>query len=124
MPATPILALIINPDGQGELRTIEQNIRTLQTTVGGYIQAIPCLFDQDDTPQAMAWCNEDGKNIDLPINHRATALWWALDESMRGLDTLNGTIIFTGGIDPDGDVLPLPDAIQKVWKAVTGAPSP
>lgn len=118
MTATPILALVITPDGQGELRTIKQDIKTLQTTVGGYIQAIPCLFDQDETPQAMAWCNEESKLQDLPINHRATALWWALDDTMRGVDTLNGTAIFTGGIDRDGDVLPLPDVIQKVWATV------
>lgn len=122
MGATPIRVLLITPEGQGTIQELAQDLRTLQTVLGGYIEAVPGLFDTQGRAQAMLWCNEEGKLQDLPINHKATALWWALDESARGMDQLMGAVLVTGGWDGEGDVLPLPEIIERLWNTVN-APS-
>lgn len=120
MAAKPIRALLINTEGEGTIiEELAQDLRTLQTILGGYIEAVPGLFDRQGRAQAMLWCNEEGKLKDLPINHRATALWWALDAAARGMDQLRGTVIVTGGADGNGDMLPLPEVIERVWLSVT-----
>lgn len=120
MTAKPIRTLIIKPEGQGEIREIPQEIQSFQGLVGGYIQAVPAFHNAEGHPRVLIWCNEDGMNLDLPINHRATALWWALDETMRGVDRLNGTVFLTGGPDNDSDVTSLPEFVERVWLSVTG----
>lgn len=123
MTAEPIRTLVIPPDGQAEIRDIPQEIRTLQELVGGYIQAVPAFHNADGYPRVLIWCNEDGMNLNLPINHRATALWWALDEQMRGIDSLNGTVLVTGGPDDEADITALPEFIERIWNSVTSPPT-
>lgn len=51
----------------------------LKQTLGGYIEAIPywTTFRTEDKKlvSCMAFCNEEGKLMELPFNGRAT-LWW------------------------------------------------
>lgn len=50
----------------------------LQKIVGGHIEAVP-YFDkfmwEKKKQSCVAFCNEEGKLLDLPINHRATFFW-------------------------------------------------
>lgn len=113
----PIQVIVMQADGTGEVKTISQDLPVLQKLVGGYIEAISTLYDEHGRPNAMFWCNEEGKIHELPINQKATALWYALEGERTG-DYLAGTVILTGGPDGDGDILPVPDVIIKVWNAV------
>lgn len=47
----------------------------LSKFVGGYIERVP-LFDTWKTRKCDAWCNEEGKLRNLPLNERATMAWW------------------------------------------------
>jgi hypothetical protein len=47
----------------------------LQAIVGGTIEAVPYWTMHGDMP-CVTYCNEDGKMFNLPINRRATVLWW------------------------------------------------
>ncbi|MCB0060968.1 MAG: DUF3846 domain-containing protein [Caldilineaceae bacterium] len=121
MQDKPIRILVIQPDGSGQPQEVgRQDLATLQGIVGGYLQAVPALFNPEGIPQALIWCNDDGKNQHMPINHRATALWWALDPDMRGHDHLCGTVFISGGPDEDSDIRTIPDVIEQVWASVTG----
>lgn len=117
----PITALIIPPTGPGQLGPLDQDLRTLQGIVGGYIEAVYSMHDEHGNPQVVIWCNEDGKLQELPINRRATALWYALNGGPTG-DTLCGTVILTGGADEDGDMLPVPELLADLWRDIAADP--
>jgi hypothetical protein len=107
--ARPIRALIIQPDNTYEVREIEQDIRTVQGLVGGYLEAI-------STEHCVFWCNEDGKHHELPCNTMATYLWWKANPTMEGVDVLQGTVFVTGPTDDDMDSLPVPDEVVDLFK--------
>jgi hypothetical protein len=111
MDFKPVRVVIIPPGGEpAEARVIGQDLRNLQSIVGGYIEAVNTMYDDAGTPQAVFWCNEEGKLQNLPINARATALWYAIEGGPTG-DHLCGTVILTGGADRDGDILPTPQVL-------------
>ncbi len=123
MTEIPISAIIIPATGPATVGEIPQDIRTLQGIVGGYIEAIPTMHNENGEAQAMFWCNEEGKLQGLPINRRATALWYALAGGPTG-DTLCGTIILTGGNDGEGDILPAPGQLIDLWNSIHDAAAP
>jgi hypothetical protein len=100
---------------------MDQDLRTMQSIVGGYLEAVYMMHDQDGTPQVIMWCNEDGKLKDLPVNRRATAFWYALNGGSTG-DSLCGTVILTGGADENGDILPVPGEVADLWKDIAPGP--
>lgn len=106
--ANPIQVLIINPDDTYELRVIEQDLKTLQGLVGGWIEAI-------HTDAACFWADEDGKEKGCPTNSLATYLWWNLKPEMEGLDVLRGPIFLTGHDDGHGNSLPVPDDVIEYF---------
>jgi Domain of unknown function (DUF3846) len=77
--------------------TREPSLRRLQRIVGGYIEAVPHWDSHVGTP-CVAWCNEEGKLDELPINYRATALWWA-HLGQRVDDVLVGNVVLCCGFD-------------------------
>jgi hypothetical protein len=107
--APPIRAIIIQPDSSYEVRTIEQDIRTWQELVGGYIEAV-------HTEWCTLWCDEDGIRHERPTNDMATYLWWKLNPDMEGVDILRGTVFITGGGDDAGDSLPVPDEVVQLFE--------
>lgn len=117
MAATPVKVLIIPPDGPGEVRELPQDIRTLQGVVGGYIEAVKTMWDDDGNAQAILWCNEEGKLQNLPVNRRATALWYSLNRGPTG-DTLCGTVIVSGPADANGDITPVLGELVDFWNDV------
>jgi hypothetical protein len=42
------------------------------------------------------YANEEGKVRQLPVNRRATCLWWLLHPEMRGRDILVGDVALVG----------------------------
>ena len=122
MTFKPINAITIPADGPAAIGTVSQDITTLQGIVGGYIEAVYAMHDEYGQPNVIIWCNEDGMRLDLPINRRATAFWYALAGGPTG-NVLRGTVLLTGGDDGEGDMLPAPDLVIDAWKSLHDAAS-
>lgn len=73
------IVITIPADGTQAIRSRETDqqpaLQELQDLVDGYIEAVPHWDDYMGKP-AVAYCNEDGKGLELAVNIRATALWW------------------------------------------------
>lgn len=97
-----------------ELDITADSLTTLQTAVGGWVQAI------DLTDTMTMWCNEEGKLISLPHNPFAQLLW---DISFGAhTDYIVGDVVITGGTDSEGATLGI-DSLEEaiVRKAVAQA---
>jgi hypothetical protein len=94
------IAVVITPNGDAA-KVSEISLRSLQTAVGGWVQAV----DLDD--DLTIWVNEEGKIEGLPVNPIATRLWEKYIGA--GTDIIVGTAVFTGGTDEDGETLGLAD---------------
>ena len=55
--------IVIKPNTQPEITEIDNTLKAMQDTVGGYIQAIYPFSDE-----IALVCNEEGKLIGLPLN--------------------------------------------------------
>lgn len=84
-----------------ELDITADSLTTLQTAVGGWVQAIDIATD------LTMWCNEEGKLISLPHNPFAQFMW---DKAFGAhTDYIVGDIVLTGGTDEEGATLGLSD---------------
>jgi hypothetical protein len=111
------IGVVIKADGTLErldLSVSEQELKSLQNAVGGYVQVIEL---EDDFTM---WVNEEGKLLNLPVNEIATVIW-----EVRfgiGTDIICGDVVFTGGMDEDGETLTISEAnIQRLAELVEGA---
>ena len=110
------IGVVIKADGTLErldLSVSEQELKSLQNAVGGYVQVIE--LEEDFT----MWVNEEGKLLGLEENKIATVIW----EVRFGLDTdiICGDVVFTGGMDEDGETLTISEAnIQRLAELVEG----
>jgi hypothetical protein len=43
------------------------------------------------------YANEEGKVHNLPVNRRATCMWWLLSPTVRGSDVLVGDVVIGDG---------------------------
>lgn len=85
-------------------------LEELQKRVGGYIQFIPV-----DRPDVALYCNEEGKIHGLAPNPRATA---AFRRYLSEGDYLAGPVVVAGQ-DPDtGDLIDLPEDVQKTFRFI------
>ena len=60
--------------------TVPPTIEELRKIVGGYIGAVPGftsidVYGDGRAMPCVAFCNEDGKRLDLPVNWLATGMW-------------------------------------------------
>lgn len=73
----------------------------LRKVVDGYIEQVPDFHTfiwEKKRHKCVVFCNEEGKNLDLPINHRATFYW--LNAAGRPLDDyLMGDVAVVFGDD-------------------------
>lgn len=84
----------------------------LQKIVGGYIEIVPC-------GRLQLVVNEDGVRLDLPLNHRATALQ-QLHQTDR-VPFLRGDAFLVGPTTPDGEFAPLdPEVARLISEAFDG----
>ena len=91
---------IINTDGTGGVVEFErgESYSILSGAVGGYIECVSLSRDLD------MWVNEEGKLAGLPINDVGTRMWMT---AFGPTDVIVGDIIFTGGVDDEGETLGL-----------------
>ena len=98
------LALQVSPMGEvTELDISQDSLRTLQTAVDGLIQPV-------DFYNFTMWVNEEGLlRSDLERNLIALAFYPT---------PILGTIVFTGGVDEEGETLGLSEEPAKLIQAV------
>ena len=88
-------AAIMSPEGAVQvIPFVDNQLKTMQTAVGGYIEPIRLA------PDLIMWTNEDGKMNKLPFNQAATSIFV---KYCGGTDFIVGPVVFTGGIDSNGD---------------------
>lgn len=85
------------------------DLHDYQAAVGGLIEAI----DLDHPPMSF-FANEEAKLIGLPINQRATALWWLHVPAVYGIDFLAGDVVLIGRPDEEGDTQSAPDEFVRL----------
>ncbi len=86
------------------------SLQTLQTAVGGWVQAI------DLTADMTMWCNEEGKLVGLPHNPYAQHMW---DKAFGAqTDYIVGDIVLTGGADDEGMTLGLTAEQEAIIRKV------
>ena len=83
------------------------NIKAIQHYVGGWFQ-----FVDVERPGASIACNEEGKVHGLPLNRRATLIWWTGWTAARQVDALMGDCLIVGLPDEEeGNTQSVPDEL-------------
>jgi hypothetical protein len=83
-----------------------EDLSGMQAAVGGFIEVV------DLGPlTASLIVNEEGKLMKLPINRRATLLFWLLFPSIRGRDVIAGDAIIVGHPDNQGNTTDAPKEV-------------
>lgn len=111
--ALRINSIVIPAEDEQPLRRQEVGVADLdayQALVGGNIEAIGL----DDPPGSM-YFNGDGKQLDLPVNGRATLLLWAHVSELRFRDFIVGDAFLTGPLDRDGNDTDVSDDFTKLF---------
>jgi hypothetical protein len=99
-------ALVVSTAGIiTEVDLDNDSLKTLQTAVGGWIQAV------DLNPTVTVWMNEEGKFNGMELNPYATLIWGAAFG--HGTDVIMGTAVFTGGTDENGETLAIGEIEEK-----------
>lgn len=106
--------IILSFEGTAEFKQHETNLDTLQGLVGGYIESIS-LPDADPCDWA-AFCNEEGKLVDLPGNERATTLLYLLG-GHNPQDLIRGDVILVG-INEQGETVDVPDTLIELVRTI------
>lgn len=102
--------VIIPADIESAVRQQQFNdLHDYQAAVGGLIEAI----DLGHPPMSF-FANEEAKLIGLPINQRATALWWLHVPAVYGIDFLAGDVVLIGRPDEEGDTQSAPDEFVRL----------
>ncbi len=86
------LGIVIPADESAE--PFEQQFEGLpgyHEVVGGWVEAVHL-----EQAKLTLFVNEEGKVRGLPLNRRATALWWLLDRMARERDELVGDVVLIG----------------------------
>ena len=98
--------LVIEPERRPEVREIDGSLKTMQSIVGGYIQAI---YPFDDPVALVA--NDDGKLLNLPANRGLR------DKNGQIYDILCGTFFLCGApADSDHFVSLTTEQIERYQK--------
>jgi hypothetical protein len=79
-----------------------------QLAVGGYVESVKIR-----QPALALFFDEDGGEKCLPVNRRATAVWWLFEPVIRGKDRVVGDAGLVGGPDTLGDMTSVPDELAS-----------
>lgn len=105
-----VTGLIIPADIDSTPRLQEfHGLRDYQAAVGGPIEAIDL-----DSPPMSFFANEEAKLIGLPINQRASALWWLHVPAVYGFDFLAGDVVLIGQPDEEGETQDAPPEFVRL----------
>lgn len=110
-----ITAIVIPADLGQPLRQerIDPNdLSAYQALVGGHIEAIEL-----SRPSASMYINEEGKLLELPVNHRATALAAVHNNKFR--DIVVGEAFVTGPLTATGRDTTVPAKYIDLWFEAT-----
>lgn len=107
------ISVLVSHPGHFEVVAIKRDIDELQQLVGGYVESVP--RPSPETPW-FAYCNEDGKSMELGLNRAST---FFIDQlyTQAGLrpftsfDQLVGPIVWLGRGDEEEDSVPI-DIVQ------------
>lgn len=80
-----------------------------QLLVGGYIEPINLT-----QPPARLYCNEEGKQRGLPINKRATLLFWMHNRAFRYGDIIAGDAFLVGPAGNDSHDTAVPEEYTRL----------
>lgn len=101
-----VKVLVVPPTGVvAGLTEIEPTLEAIGEIVGGHVTLVAL------GGRGQMYCNEDGLDLELPVNRRATAML----RLFGGGQLLAGTVVFLGG-DPDR----MQDTPQEVQDAFNG----
>jgi len=104
-----VTGIVIPHETTVALQKVEfQNLTDYQTAVGGYIETV-----QLEGHPLVIVADEDGKVKRLPINRRATCLWWLLNPDGLGGDFLVGDVVILGA-QKRGDMTDIPDRLTAL----------
>lgn len=106
-------ALKLSIDGtltELDLDASEGSLKVLQDGVGGWIEPV------DLSEEVTMYCNEEGKLGGFEPNPIATVIFNAT--FAPAVDLIMGDVVFTGGVDDEGDTLGLPDEAATVIRDV------
>ena len=110
MSDTPIRGLMVPAEPSAlPTRATFHGLGTIQATVGGYVEAV-----NTEREGLTLYANDEGKLRGLPLNKRATVLWWLHSPAARGVDVLVGDVAVVGQPDPDGANVGLPEQFMDV----------
>ena len=99
-----VTGIVIPHETRLEIFTHEfSDLASYQAAVGGYIEPVTI-----ERPRMTIFANEEGKVQQLPINRRATYLWWLHSPSVRGHDILVGDVALIGSRGGAGSTTSLP----------------
>lgn len=104
-----IQCLIIPADLDVLVQTMELeqgDIKTMQGIVDGRFQVLEL-----EAQKASMFVNEEGKNIGLKMNQRATMLLWLSDSVWRFQDVVAGNVFIIGPPDDEGDSTSVPQEL-------------
>jgi hypothetical protein len=90
------IVIVIPADAAQAIRSRETDdqptLQQLQDLVDGYIEIVPGWHEYVGK-SCVVYCNEDGKARGLPVNQRATAIWWQKLGGGQYDDILSGDIV-------------------------------
>ena len=101
--------ITIRADGSTSLMPVDASpdLETLKDGIGGgYLELVPgwkqIPFENGKLQPCVAFCDEDGKRKQLPVNERATKLWFAMlqletPRSQLFNDVLVGSVVILTG---------------------------
>jgi uncharacterized protein DUF3846 len=78
--------------GTAEVLYIPPTLDALESIVDGLLQVVPL------SPDAHAYCDEEGKLVRKVPNHVATNLWYAAVPEAAGQDILHGDVVILGHV--------------------------
>lgn len=90
---------------EGALRVLQQAVKYDENDMSPLVQALD--IDEDMT----IWVHEEGKMLGHPRNDTGSIMFDAVFG--EGRDVIVGNIVFTGGVDEEGDTLGLPENYQR-----------
>jgi hypothetical protein len=104
-----VTGIVIPHETRLSLQKVEfENLTDYQTAVGGYIETVHL----EDHPLVIV-ADEDGKVKNLPVNRRATCLWWLLNPDGLGGDFLVGDVVILGAQER-GDITDVPTKLTEL----------
>jgi len=92
-----------------DLDAPEGSLAVLQAAVGGYIEPA------DLTRHVTMYFNEEGKLGGFEPNNTAS---WIYTQNMGWADVIMGDVVFTGGVDDEGDTKGLPEDLEVALRNI------